>query len=109
MRSARIAANTAKPLQAHTASSLTVTASAPSSSANRSGPPAVAIFLTNLRLLDLDLLPDWPGITTDTFATSSSSAAGHKKRVQCVEWALFQLFSIWDAEETKNVCLAGHR
>ncbi|KAI9152212.1 hypothetical protein HJFPF1_09439 [Paramyrothecium foliicola] len=112
-RSARIAANTntAKPFHDRPVSSLNATLAAASSggsggsgSINRHGPPAIAIFLTNLRLLDLDLLPDWPSITTDTFAAATSSAAtqGHKKRVHCVEWSLFQLFSIWDAEETRN-------
>lgn len=65
----------------------------------------IAQFLTNLRLLDLDLLSDWPDITPATFnGTTANAAQGHKKRLQCVEWALFRLFEIWDPEETSTVC-----
>ncbi|KAF4957660.1 hypothetical protein FSARC_11216, partial [Fusarium sarcochroum] len=66
------------------------------------GPSALSIFLTNLNLLDLDQHPDWPGIRTETFVTGGTSAQGQKKRVQCVEWVLFQLFALWDPEETKK-------
>ncbi|KAM0228152.1 hypothetical protein ACHAP5_012022 [Fusarium lateritium] len=66
------------------------------------GPPALSIFLTNLNLLDLDQHEDWPDIRAETFATGGSSAQGLKKRVHCVEWALFQLFALWDPEETKK-------
>lgn len=61
----------------------------------------VSLFLTNLRLLDLDLLPDWPDINTATFSVKDA-AQGQKKRIQCVEWALYQLFNLWDSEETRN-------
>lgn len=63
----------------------------------------VSLFLTNLHLLDLDLLPDWPGLNLLTF-TNKDAAQGQKKRIQCVEWALYQLFAIWDPEEARNVC-----
>ncbi|KAF5682950.1 hypothetical protein FCIRC_4670 [Fusarium circinatum] len=66
------------------------------------GPPALSIFLTNLNLLDLDQHEDWPGIKAQTFASGGSSAQGLKKRVHCVEWALFQLFALWDPDETKK-------
>lgn len=62
----------------------------------------VALFLTNLRLLDLDLLPDWPDIAALTF-TNLDPAHGQKKRIQCVEWALYRLFGLWDPDETQNV------
>src|ERR1700716_956616 len=65
----------------------------------RAGPSNIALFLTNLRLLDLDLLDDWPDITTLTFSTKDAQQ-NQKKRIQCVEWALYQLFAIWDPEET---------
>ncbi|ROW15161.1 hypothetical protein VPNG_03096 [Cytospora leucostoma] len=61
----------------------------------------VSLFLTNLRLLDLNLLPDWPDINSLTF-TNKDVAQGQKKRVQCVEWALFQLFSLWDPDMADN-------
>jgi len=67
------------------------------------GPPALSIFLTNLNLLDLDQHDDWPGIKAQTFASGGSNAQGLKKRVHCVEWALFQLFALWDPDETKKV------
>ncbi|KAI1800386.1 HAUS augmin-like complex subunit 6 N-terminus-domain-containing protein [Daldinia bambusicola] len=67
----------------------------PSSTSN------LALFLTNLRLLDLDQEPDWPGITFATFSTKDA-AGGQKKRIQSVEWALYQLFTLWDYNETQN-------
>lgn len=66
-----------------------------------SAPPNVSLFLTNLRLLDLDLLPDWPGLNLLTL-TNKDAAQGQKKRIQCVEWALYQLFALWDPEEARN-------
>ncbi|EGS21679.1 uncharacterized protein CTHT_0035450 [Thermochaetoides thermophila DSM 1495] len=65
------------------------------------GPSNVALFLTNLRLLDLDLLPDWPDISVETFS-GKDAVQGQKKRIQAVEWALYQLFALWDPEETRN-------
>lgn len=65
----------------------------------------VALFLTNLRLLDLDLLPDWPGISSLTFS-ARDAAQGQRKRIQSVEWALYQLFVLWDAEDARNACAA---
>ncbi|RYP15898.1 hypothetical protein DL765_005432 [Monosporascus sp. GIB2] len=61
----------------------------------------VALFLTNLRLLELDLEPDWPDITLATFS-AKDAAGGQKKRIQCVEWALYQLFTLWDHDEAQN-------
>jgi hypothetical protein len=66
------------------------------------GPSNITLFLTNLRLLDLDLQDDWPAITALTFSTKDSQQ-NQKKRIQCVEWALYQLFALWDPEETRNV------
>lgn len=66
-----------------------------------SSPPNVSLFLTNLRLLELDLLPDWPGLNLLTL-TNKDAAQGQKKRIQCVEWALYQLFALWDPEEARN-------
>ena len=69
-------------------------------SANPLPPSDVKLFVTNLRLIDLDLRPDWPGITVQTF---SSRNADQKQRISGVEWALFRLFEIWDPEETSQV------
>jgi hypothetical protein len=111
---AAAAANSSKPLQPAIRNVTTATA-AISSSATGSGiattshspilesAPHVSIFLTNLRLLDLDLLPDWPDITAQTFAPRDA-AQGQKKRIRCVEWTLYQLFALWDPEDTRAVC-----
>lgn len=73
----------------------------PTPSAVKAAPnTAIPTFLTNLRLLDLDLLEDWPDITTATFAGTTQN---HKRRVQAVEWALYRLFEIWDPEDTASV------
>ncbi|KAK4222970.1 HAUS augmin-like complex subunit 6 N-terminus-domain-containing protein [Podospora fimiseda] len=61
----------------------------------------LSLFLTNLRLLDFDQRPDWPDINTLTFS-NKDAAQGQKKRIQCVEWALYHLFALWDHEETRN-------
>ncbi|KAJ4153576.1 hypothetical protein LMH87_010059 [Akanthomyces muscarius] len=72
----------------------------PTPSAVKAAPnTAIPTFLTNLRLLDLDLLEDWPDITTATFAGTTQN---HKRRVQAVEWALYRLFEIWDPEDTAS-------
>lgn len=63
------------------------------------------VFLSNLRLLNLDLLPDWPDISIDTFTAVGSNVQSHKRRIHCVEWTLFQLFAIWDPEETAAVSI----
>lgn len=64
-------------------------------------PPPIAtsnvnLFLTNLRLLDFPSYPDWPDFDAQTFTVQ-------KKRIQCVEWTLYQLFVLWDPEEARNV------
>ncbi|KAK4130702.1 hypothetical protein BT67DRAFT_390124 [Trichocladium antarcticum] len=61
----------------------------------------VSLFLTNLRLLDLDRHPDWPDISALTFS-ARDAAQGQKRRIQSVEWALFHLFTLWDPEEARN-------
>ncbi|KAL7929368.1 HAUS augmin-like complex subunit 6 N-terminus domain-containing protein [Trichoderma chlorosporum] len=66
------------------------------------GPASLLLFLTNIKLLDLDQLPDWPEITAETFAASGTTLQDQKRRVQCVEWALYQLFVIWDPDEAAN-------
>ncbi|KAI9742920.1 MAG: hypothetical protein M1818_003649 [Claussenomyces sp. TS43310] len=65
------------------------------------GPSNLKLFLANLKLLNLDLLDDWPDITILAFSTKDAQQ-NQKKRVQCVEWALYQLFALWDPEETRN-------
>ncbi|KAF2684334.1 hypothetical protein K458DRAFT_302494 [Lentithecium fluviatile CBS 122367] len=62
-------------------------------------PSDVKLFVTNLRLLDLDLRPDWPNITVQAF---SSKNADQKQRMGAVEWGLFRLFELWDPVETSQ-------
>ncbi|KAL6812909.1 HAUS augmin-like complex subunit 6 N-terminus domain-containing protein [Trichoderma sp. SZMC 28013] len=73
-----------------------------SSGLNVAGPASLSLFLTNIKLLDLDQLPDWPEISAETFAASGTTLQDQKRRVQCVEWALYQLFVIWDPDEAAN-------
>ena len=61
-------------------------------------------FLSNLRLLDLDELDDWPLITTNVLVPNDAQQ-NQKKRIQCVEWALYRLFELWDPIEARNVPL----
>ena len=64
--------------------------------------PSISTFLTNLHLLDLDRHEDWPRIDAQIF-TRKNTLQNEKSRIHCVEWALYQLFYIWDLEQTKNV------
>ncbi|KAL2142960.1 hypothetical protein VTI28DRAFT_482 [Corynascus sepedonium] len=97
-RSTRASANISKPTQgAQRGNALGVSSSTTSPTA----PSHVSIFLTNLRLLDLDQHPDWPDINALTFSTKDV-AQGQKKRIQSVEWALYQLFRLWDPDEARN-------
>lgn len=78
------------------------------SSHTTSGHSTIGLFVTNLRLLDLDKRSDWPGITVQTFSTRDAQQ-NQKNRLRCVEWALYRLFEIWDAEEARDVspCLCS--
>ncbi|GAB7351168.1 hypothetical protein MBLNU459_g1618t1 [Dothideomycetes sp. NU459] len=67
-------------------------------------PPSVSLFplfLSNLRLLDLDKRVDWPDITIETFGTKHA-VQNQKQRIFCVEWALFRLFELYNPEVTKD-------
>ncbi|KAK4146013.1 HAUS augmin-like complex subunit 6 N-terminus-domain-containing protein [Dichotomopilus funicola] len=66
-----------------------------------SPPPLLSLFLTNLRLLNLDRRPDWPDLTLSTFTSTPRDGTSQKRRVQAVEWALYHLFRLWDADETR--------
>ncbi|RDI83639.1 hypothetical protein Vi05172_g6419 [Venturia inaequalis] len=62
------------------------------------------LFATNLRLLNLDLLEDWPAISSKTFSTKDAQQ-NHNQRIRCTEWALFRLFELWDPQETRDKLL----
>ena len=74
----------------------------------KSPPPAAIpnnafkILLTNLRLLDLDNYKNVPLSTIDAFE-GKDTIGKQKCRVQFVEWVLYQLCQIWDAEQCKKV------
>ncbi|KHN96193.1 uncharacterized protein MAM_06041 [Metarhizium album ARSEF 1941] len=68
-----------------------------STHANGAGLSVLPVLFTNLRLLDLDTLPDWPDVSPDTFA--ATGVQGQKRRVHCIEWILVRLFELWDAGE----------
>ncbi|KAK2865473.1 hypothetical protein FQN49_003540 [Arthroderma sp. PD_2] len=61
--------------------------------------PPIAVFIRNLKLLRLDLRPDWPGILPSTLSDNQNNL---RRRVQAVEWALFYLFQLWDPELARN-------
>ncbi|KAF1350792.1 HAUS augmin-like complex subunit 6 N-terminus-domain-containing protein [Delphinella strobiligena] len=75
--------------------------SKPSQKVNLIAASNVSLFLSNLRLLDLDRLPDWPNITAKIFDTKDASQ-NQKRRISCVEWILFRLFQILDPETTRD-------
>ena len=59
------------------------------------GPVPSSLFLTNLRLLNLDTLADWPSITPSTFSNVDARA-----RIKAAEWSLYQLFRLYDPAVT---------
>lgn len=63
----------------------------------QAGPILSSLFLTNLRLLDLDLLSDWPSITPATFSNVDARA-----RIKAAEWSLYQLFRLFDPAVTAD-------
>ncbi|GAB7362988.1 hypothetical protein MBLNU230_g3283t1 [Neophaeotheca triangularis] len=54
----------------------------------------VNLYLTDLRLLNLDLLPDWPHIVTSHFLPQTGHAT--RTRLTSTEWSLYQLFRLYD-------------
>ncbi|KAG9529607.1 hypothetical protein KCU93_g3362, partial [Aureobasidium melanogenum] len=64
-------------------------------------PSNISLFVSNLRLLNLDQRQDWPDITVQTFDTKDA-LQNQKKRVACVEWSLYRLFELWDRETTRD-------
>ncbi|ETI22537.1 hypothetical protein G647_06612 [Cladophialophora carrionii CBS 160.54] len=60
----------------------------------------IAIFIHALHLLDLDLLPSWPGISESLFA--SKSVQNHQARVKSTEWALYHLFRLYSPPDTQS-------
>ena len=100
-RPARMPATSTRPAQPATNRTTVATAATTTAPPPHTVSVNISIFLTNLRLLDIDLHPEWPDINALTFSTKEA-ALGQKKRIQCVEWALYQLFALWDPEEARN-------
>jgi hypothetical protein len=102
--------NISRPLRAASVNSnkttggnaLIPTMSAIGHAAAQKSSKTMSIFLSDLSLLDLDLREDWPGITPLTFSTRDGGH-GQKKRIQCVEWTLYQLFLLWDPTRARAV------
>lgn len=63
----------------------------------------LAVFVRNLQLLQLDQRDDWPGITVRSLSPTSQTQ--QRQRIKAVEWALYQLVTIWDLETARDVCL----
>ena len=64
----------------------------------------ISLFLSNLRLLELDTRPDWPGVSAKIFDPKDVTQ-NQKKRISCVEWILFRLFQMLDPVMTRDVRL----
>jgi len=61
------------------------------------------LLVKNLRFLDLNLLPDWPNVTAETFRASRNAPVAQKDRLRCAEFVLFRLFERWDNAIAKFV------
>ncbi|KAK3051790.1 hypothetical protein LTR09_007090 [Extremus antarcticus] len=59
------------------------------------GSSTVSLFVINLRLLDLDLYQDWPNITVSSFSNQDA-----RTRIKSTEYALYQLFRLYDPATT---------
>lgn len=59
------------------------------------------VFIRNLKLLQLDLQPDWPDITVSSL---SPSLQNQRQRIRVVEWALYHLVALWDPKLAHDVC-----
>lgn len=70
------------------------------------GPSPIVTFVRCLRLLDLDLLEDWPGISEHTFSTLPAKQ-NLQERIKFVEWSLYRLFELWSPAETRDVRRKG--
>jgi hypothetical protein len=66
-------------------------------------PPLADLFITNLRLLELDTLEDWPDITSSTYFKKDGQVLNTKERISCTEWALYRLFELWDPDQARYV------
>lgn len=61
------------------------------------GPSVIHLFVKNVRLLDLDLLPDWPVLTPTSLSNQDA-----RVRIRGTEWCLYQLFKKYDPSTTAD-------
>lgn len=66
-------------------------------------PSDAALLVKNLRFLDLNLQPDWPHVTVETFRAGSNARITQKERIRCAEFILYTLFERWDYPTAKFV------
>lgn len=68
-------------------------------------PPLPNLFVTNLRLLDLNTLEDWPNIHSRSYNLKDPQGRDQKARIRCTEWSLFRLFELWNPDSARDVLL----
>ncbi|KAE8154784.1 HAUS augmin-like complex subunit 6 N-terminus-domain-containing protein [Aspergillus avenaceus] len=61
--------------------------------------PPLAVFIRNLRLLQLDTHDDWPDISASSLSPSSQN---QRQRIKTIEWALYHLVVLWDPETARD-------
>ena len=74
-------------------------------SKHQSPPPpseTIRLFLSRLRLLDLDKIEGWSDISVHALM-SKDAGPNQKARIQAAEWTLFHLFKLWNLDEATNV------
>lgn len=81
----------------------TPTRNAPPSRDRTDGPSDRVLFMRNMHFLELDVLPDWPGITITTFSATKDVNVPQKDRIKAAEWVLFRLFWLLDVKEAKRL------
>lgn len=64
---------------------------------------AIDCFVLNLHILGFDRKPGWPSITVKTLTAEDDTPETRIHRHGCVEWALYNLFSLWNPAETTKV------
>ena len=66
------------------------------------GRPNSTLILTNLRLLGFEQRNDWPTASSQPIL-QANLAQVRRDNVYFIEWILYRLFELWDAELTREV------
>ncbi|KAI9655444.1 MAG: hypothetical protein M1831_004859 [Alyxoria varia] len=93
---------TSQPLELDAAEAIWKLTEAQETSPECNGLAKDTLFIKNLRFLDLDLLPDWPEITVESFKSRRNARLHQKSRLACAEWVLYRLFEKWDPHECQQ-------